>query len=149
MTKLEKMSKDDIWNAVIQIISSNDYPTESKMLNELFIVFQYYSELESGGHESFFNWMQGDIEEVGVSDYLNDLIYILVKIGANECAVIMKKYGYEMWRFFKALEAGEMVEDSFYQVIEIADREYYSQDGKLERLLEEYFVKVYPQLINE
>lgn len=136
MRNMNTLSKDDIWNATISIISDYQYPGEDQTLNELFILFQYYSELESGVHESFFNWMQKDIEKAGFSDFFNGLIYSLVKIGAKECAVTMKKYGYEMWKFFKALENGEMVDDSFYHIVEKADREYYLLDGKLGELLD-------------
>jgi hypothetical protein len=141
------MNNDDIWNAVITVISKNNYPTENKILNETYNVFQYYSELESGGHESLFTWFSEHIEEVGIANYMKELIGILEKIGANEYATIEKKYGEEMWRLYIALENDDSVEDEFYSVVEKADNEY-GKLNKLGELLETYFVKIHTDLID-
>lgn len=66
MNRDDLMNNDDIWNEVIAILSEYDISTENKNLHEAFIVFQYYSELESGGHESLFTWFKSYIEEVGI-----------------------------------------------------------------------------------
>lgn len=54
MNRKDLLNSNDIWNGVIHAISEIDYPTEDQTLNDAFTVFQYYSEMESGGHESLF-----------------------------------------------------------------------------------------------
>ena len=140
-------SSDDIWNEVIHKVCSIDFPTENQVLNEAFLVFQYYSELESGGHEALLNWWSEYISEVGITTYIKELTKVLKKIGAQEYAVILQKYGEEMWKNFVALENGEIDEYSFYQVVEKADREYYKLEDKLQHLLESYFVSIHTDII--
>ena len=147
MKRKNLLSKTDIWNAVITVLSEYDLSTDEKNLNEAFIVFQYYSELESGGHESLFTWFEWYIEEVGIDNYLNELIGILEKIGAHDYAIIEKKYGQEMWRLYVALENDEIEEDEFYDVIEKANNDYHKLNQKLEELLERYFVTIHTDLI--
>ncbi|WP_225229725.1 hypothetical protein [Sporosarcina quadrami] len=55
MTRKDLLDNDNIWNAIISVISEGDLSTKDTVLNEAFIVFQYYSELESGGHETLLN----------------------------------------------------------------------------------------------
>ena len=140
-------SSHDIWNEVIQKVCSIDFPTENQALNEAFLVFQYYSELESGGHEALLNWWSEYISEVGITAYIKELTKVLEKIAAQEYAVILQKYGEEMWKNFVALENGEIDEYSFYQVVEKADREYYKLEDKLQHLLESYFVSIHTDII--
>ncbi|MGX2959637.1 DMP19 family protein [Peribacillus sp. JNUCC 23] len=147
MKRKSLLSKTDIWNAVTTVLSEYDLSTEDKNLNEAFIVFQYYSELESGGHESLFTWFEWYIEEVGIDNYLNELIGILEEICAHDYAIIEKKYGQEMWRLYVALENDEIEEDEFYDVIEKANDEYHKLNQKLEELLETYFVTIHTDLI--
>lgn len=147
MKRKNLLSTKDIWNAMITLIGDNEYPTENKVLNETFIVFQYYSELESGGHEILFTWFSQHIEKVGITNYLQELIDILEKIGAHDYALIEKNYGEEMWKKFVALENGEIEENEFYRVINKADKEYNKLNGKLGELLETYFVKIHTDLI--
>lgn len=140
-------SREDIWNEVIHKVCSIDFPSENKTLNESFLVFQYYSELESGGHEALLNWWNEYISQVGITTYIKELTQILEKIDAHDYAVIVKKYGEEMWKTFVALENGEIDEDPFYQVIEKADADYYNLEDKLEQLLESYFVSIHTDII--
>ena len=147
MKRKDLMNNDDIWNAVISVICDYDFPTEKKTVNEAFIVFQYYSELESGGHEMLLTWFSDYIKEVGINHYLNELISILEEIGANDYVVIEKKYGEQLWQMYLALENDEIKESEFYSIIERADNEYYKLDGKLGDLLENYFVKIHTDLI--
>ena len=140
-------SSHDIWNEVIQKVCSIDFPTENQVLNEAFLVFQYYSELESGGHEALLNWWSEYISEVGITAYIKELTKVLEKIAAQEYAVILQKYGEEIWKNFVVLENGEIDEYSFYQVVEKADREYYKLEDKLQHLLESYFVSIHTDII--
>ncbi|MFD1780306.1 hypothetical protein ACFSFW_16700 [Fredinandcohnia salidurans] len=140
-------NSEDIWNEVIHKICSIDFPSEDQTLNEAFLVFQYYSELESGGHEALLNWWNEYISKVGITTYIKELTQILEKIGAQEYAMILQKYGEEMWGKFVAMENGEIDEDSFYQVIEKADGDYYSLEDKLQQLLESYFVSIHTDIL--
>ncbi|MGM0835118.1 MAG: DMP19 family protein [Bacillota bacterium] len=141
------LDNNDIWNAVIGVLSEYELSNEEKNSNEAYIVYHYYSELESGGHESLFNWFQWYIEEVGIDNYLNELIGILEKIGAHDYAIIEKKYGHEMWRLYLDLEKTKIEEDEFYHVIGKANDEYNILNGKLEKDLEAYLVKIHTDLI--
>lgn len=141
------LDNNDIWNAVIGVLSEYEQSNEEKNSNEAYIVYHYYSELESGGHESLLNWFQWYIEEVGIDNYLNELIGILEKIGAYDYAIIEKKYGHKLWRLYLDLEKAKIEEDEFYHVIGKANDEYYNLNGKLEKDLEAYFVKIHTDLI--
>ncbi len=146
--KKDLTTNDDIWNAVIQVMVDYNFPTENKVANDTYIAYNYYSELESGGHEGLLNWFSWHIEVVGIENYLKELTFILDKIGAEDYSKIEKKYGEELWRLFQELEKNEIEEDEFYNVIKEADSEYENLNGKLGELLESYFVKIYTDLID-
>ena len=148
MKKKDLTTNDDIWNAVIQVMVGYTFGTENKVANDTYIAYNYYSELESGGHEGLLNWFSWHIEEVGIENYLKELTFILDNIGAEDYSKIEKKYGEEFWRLFQALENDEIEEDDFYNVIKEADSEYENLNGKLGELLESYFVKIYTDLID-
>lgn len=147
LKRKDLLDNNDIWNAVIDVLSEYELSNEERNFNDAYIVYHYYSEMESGGHESLFNWFQWYIEKVGIDKYLNELIGILEKIGAHDYANIEKKYGHEMWRLFLDLEEAKVDEDEFYHVIEKANGEYNILNGKLEKDLEAYFVKIHTDLI--
>ena len=147
MKRKDLMSKSDIWNAVNTVLSEYDLSSEDKKLNEAFIVHQYYSNLESGGHESLFTWFGQYIKEMGIDNYLDKLIGTLEEIGAHNYARFEKKYCHKMWRLYVALENDEIEEDEFYKVIEKANDEYFKLNGELEELLEIYFVTIHTDLI--
>ena len=113
MKKKDLTTNDDIWNAVIQVMVDYNFPTENKVANDTYIAYNYYSELESGGHEGLLNWFSWHIEEVGIENYLKELTFILDNIGAEDYSKIEKKYGEELWRLFQALENDEIEEDDF------------------------------------
>ncbi|ARD47910.1 hypothetical protein [Sporosarcina sp. P33] len=148
MNRKDLLDSDNIWNAVVTVISENDLSTKDTVLNEALIVFQYYSELESGGHEVLLNWLESSIEEISIEFYFYKLITILEKIGAHDHAMIEEKYGREMWRLYVALESDEIEEDEFYNVVNKADDEYHKLNGRLEKLLETYFVSIHMNLID-
>lgn len=148
MKKSDLADRDDIWNAVIQAISEFDLPMENGVKKEAYIVFQYYAELASGGHESLFNWLSDYIKEVGISNFLKELIEVLNKIGAGDYAEIEKAYGEEIWSRLAALENGRISEENFYEVIEKADNAYYQLDNRLDELLAAYFVDIHEELID-
>ncbi|MCD8510090.1 MAG: hypothetical protein LRY73_09635 [Bacillus sp. (in: Bacteria)] len=45
------------------------------------------------------------------------------------------------------MENDEVGEEKFYEVVEIADNEYYDLGGQIGELLENYFVSIYRELI--
>lgn len=147
MNRRDLLSKDNIWNAVVSVISEHDFSTNDTVINEAFIVFHYYSELESGGHESLLTWFEPYIEEISIESYLNTLTAALEKIGAHDYAAIEKKYGQEMWNLHVALVNDETKEEEYYHIIEKADDEYYQLHQKLEGLLETYFIHIHTDLI--
>ncbi|WP_432352050.1 hypothetical protein [Sporosarcina sp. A2] len=67
-------------------------------------MFQYYSELESVGHESFLTWSGSNIEVISIDSYLKQLMAVLEKIGAHDYAEIEKKYGEELCRLYVAIK---------------------------------------------
>lgn len=147
MKRSELKSKEDIWNAVISAISHVDFPSGDPAADEISILFQYYSENESGGHEIFLNWCSELIEEQGIDAYLEKLTSILEKIGAGEYAAIEQRYLRGIWRLYKALEQDEQKEDEFYEAVQKADGAYSALDRQLEKKMEAYFIDVHPQLI--
>lgn len=144
----ELLAKDDIWNAVVSILSAHDLSSENTLLDEAFIVFHYYSELESGGHESLLNWFESYRGELSIDNYLMKLIAALEKMGAHEFAFIEKKYGKDMWRLHATLENGEDNEEEYYQTIEKADQDYYNSDQTLADLVENYFIDIHAELMD-
>lgn len=148
MYRKELVTNEDIWNAVVATISEYDYPTGNQTADEAFLAFQYYSELEGGGHVSLMTWFSEHVEEVGITSFLDALVDSLEAVGAYDYAAVEKKYGHEMWQKLKALENGEIEEGEFYAVVEQADREYDQLDGRIEELLETYFVDVHMELID-
>lgn len=148
MYRKDLLTTDDIWNAVVSTISEFDFPTRDQTADQAFLVFQYYSELESGGHGSLLTWFSEHVEEVGITSFLDVLVDALEAAGAYDYAAIEKTYGLEMWQKLKVLENGEIEEDEFYAVIEQADREYDQLDGRIQELLETYFMDVHTELID-
>ena len=147
MKRSDLKSKEDIWNAVILAISNVDFPSGDPAADELSILFQYYSENESGGHEILLNWGSESIEEQGIDAYLEKLTSILEKIGAGEYAAIEQRYLKGIWQLYKELEQDEQKEDAFLKAVEQADRAYQALGKQLENKMEAYFVDVYPKLI--
>lgn len=147
MKRKDLMSKTDISNAVMDVLSKSNLSLEDTTLNKAYIVYHYYSEVESGGHEGLFRWFGQEIKEMGIDHYLNELVEVLEEIGAHDCAMIEKKYCKKMWSLYVALENDEIDEEEFYNVVENATDEYYKLNDELRDLLEAYFVSIYTDLI--
>lgn len=147
MRRSELQNKYDIWNAMIETMCEYDFPPENKRANEVFLVYDYYSETQSGGHEGLLNWSSWYIEEMGVSNYFTELIRMLREINAHEYAAIEEKYGEKMWELHKLLENGDILEGEYYAIIEKANTEYEELNGKIGDVLEAYFVNIYQEFI--
>lgn len=148
MNRKDLIGDDAIWNAVNMMLSEQDYHIEDAKVYEAFVVHQYYSELESGGHEALLNWTQNWIKDVGIKKYRNDLVSSLEKIGAHEYAVIERSHLEELWKLHLALEDDESFEEKFLSKVELMDGAYYGLDGKLQTILESYFVEIHTDLID-
>ena len=141
------MTKEDIWNDTISILAETDYPSDNPSINDVYLAYHYYSELESGGHEAFLTWFSEQMEQTGPTTFFQNLKHSLTKINAKPYAKIIDTYGEALWQAFTALEKEEIEEDEFYNIIEKADTEYYQLNGKLEQNLEDYFIANHPKLI--
>ncbi|MGI2328993.1 DMP19 family protein [Planococcus sp. YIM B11945] len=148
MSRRDLIHTADIWNAVIDTISDYDYPTGNQIADDAYLAFQYYSELESGGHESLLTWFSEHVEEVGIINYIDELARVLETIGAHDYAVIEKTYGLVLWSKFKALENEQIEEAEFYAIVEKADSEYQQLDGVIQERMEAFFVDVHTELID-
>ena len=90
MKQSQLQNHDGIWNAVIETITAADDPTENPVFEEAFLVFQYYAETESGGHEHFLDSLKEYIEQHGTDQAVGQLTERLEKIGASAYAEIEK-----------------------------------------------------------
>ena len=150
----ELQTNNDIWNAVLTAYGEYDFPTDDEEMNDFFILFNYYCEMESGGHESLFNWFSKDIEEMGTQIYLNRLTVMLRKVGAPEYATIEEKSLEELWRLFLAVENSaneeldfESVVSEFYMLLEKLDGEYRNLGDKLSDRLSSFATVIYTEII--
>lgn len=150
----ELQTNDDIWNAVLSAYGEYNFPTNDEKMNDFFILFNYYCEIESGGHESLFNWFSKDIEEMGIQTYLIRLTKMLVKVSAQKYAVIEKNYLEELWRLFLAVESTstdephyESLEAEFCMLIEKVDGEYRNLGEELSEKLSIYATVIYTEII--
>ncbi|HSP21155.1 MAG TPA: hypothetical protein VLQ20_02390 [Planococcus sp. (in: firmicutes)] len=137
------MNADEIWNAMVDTISAMDYPTGDSERDEAFLLFQYHSVMESGGHESFLNSFEEDIERIDPAFFFRQLVQSLAHIGGTQYGEIEKKYGLPLWESYKALENDESGEEAFYTLIEKADKEYEALDSRINGLMEAYFKELY------
>ena len=154
VNRSELQTNNDIWNAVLSAYGEYVFPTDDEKNNDFFILFNYFCELESGGHESLINWFSEPIEEMGIQTYLNRLTKMLEKVGAHEYAEIEKNYIKELWRLFLAVENSgneephyESLEAEFYILIEKADSDYRNLGEKLSERLSSYAADIYTELI--
>ena len=149
----ELQTNNDIWNAVLSVYGEYDFPTNDKKMNDFFILFNYYCEMESGGHECLFNWFSKDIEEMGIQIYLNRITEMLRKVDAPEYAEIERKYLEELWRLYLAVENSgndldfESVVAEFYIQLEKVDGEYRNLGDQLSDRLSSYATDIYTEII--
>ncbi|WP_040285933.1 DMP19 family protein [Sporosarcina koreensis] len=148
MNRNELLDNESIWNAVVSVLSEADLPEDDPVMREAFLLYHYYSEMESGGHEGLLTWFGDEISEMGIGSYVQQLADALAIIGAEEYAVIEKTYGPELWRLFISLEGNDRAEEEFYEVAEQADGAYHALEAKLEQRLETYFTQIHTAVID-
>lgn len=130
-------SKEDIWNAIVEKISDIDYPTHHPLINHAYILFQYYSQMESGGHEDVLNWL---INQKKVDQPLEALRNTFLEASATSYAAIIEKYGPKMVEHFQMLEQNQPHEEDFYQEVKRADVAYWNLND-FHQIVEKYFYK--------
>lgn len=145
------MAKNDadkitVWNQMVEALSVLDYPIGEQLLDDAFVVFHYYSEMESGGHEIFLNWFS---EEMRKTDFSKRLTSALEKIGAGRYAAIEREYGTVLLQKYMELDSGKGSEEEFYRMVEKADSAYYALAGQLGELLEVHFLNIHPKVIRK
>lgn len=137
------MNADESWNAMVDALSAMEYPTGDTAKDEAFLLFQFYSSMESGGHESFLNSCEEDIQAIGPAAFFSQLANSLNMIGGSVYAAIENHYGLPLWDAYKELENGGQEEAAFYALVEKADNESAAADPPLEGLMQAYFEKLY------
>lgn len=147
ISRSKLQGSDEIWNAVIDILSDGEEAESSETFQEACLLFSYYSAMESGGHESLLNGEEEIIAAIGMPAYVTDLTKALMKIDAPAYAGILKRYGIELWNAYKGLEDKSVDESLFYAIIEKADNAYYSLDNELQEKIENYFELIHTELI--
>lgn len=154
MKRSELQTDNDIWNAVLSVYGKYDFPTNDEKMDGFFILFNYYCEMESGGHECLFNWFSKDIEKMGIQLYLNRLMKMLQKVDAHEYAELERNHLEELWTLFLAVENSgnnelnfENVVAEFYNLLEKADGEYRILGDKLSDRLSSYATDIYTEII--
>lgn len=148
MKQSELMTNDDIWNAVTKLLSETEDPSENAQLAEALLLYNYYSDMESDGHERLFNYYSETIDIIGIEQFLTEMTDSLRNMDADEYAAILDRYGADMYRMFLGLEDGPVEEAEYYHVFEQADDAYKALDGKIKDLLKAYFVKIHRGLID-
>jgi hypothetical protein len=145
----ELQQQQIIYNQVTERLIGINFPSDFPRLNKAHLLVIYHNELESGGHESFLNWQQNTVRQIGIQPYMKDLVAALQEIGAKDYANVIEQFGEHMWNLFEALENGEIDESLFYEVIELADQAYFKLNGAIRDLLEVYLLKHSKQLLEE
>lgn len=150
----EILTNDDIWNAVLAAYGNYSFPTENEKMNDFYILFNYFCEMESGGHESLLNWFSQPIQQMGTHEYLRRLAIMLEQIGANDYAEIEKAYLKEMVNIFEVIESRgfegpnyESLEADFIKIIEKADKEYRNLDEQINAQIYKYALIIYKEVL--
>ena len=155
VSRSELQTNDDIWNAVLSVAYVNyPFPTEDEKKNDIFILFSYYSEMESGGHEALLNWLSETMQEMGIQKYVSRLTKMLEQIGAKQYAEIEKAYLEEILKRYLTLENSgfedpdfEKLEAEYLTVVERADEEYRNLDEQINECLYNYAMNRHEEIL--
>lgn len=151
----ELQTNDDIWNAVLSAAYEKySFPTDNEKKNDIFILFSYFCEMESGGHEALLNWFSETMQELGIQKYLSRLTKMLEQIGAKDYAEIEKGYLEEMLKRYLSIEKSgfedpnfEKLEAEYLRVIERADEEYRNLEEQINERLYNYAVIIHEDVL--
>lgn len=146
ISKKDALTNVDRYNAVSDFIISQTYPTQNRMLDDSWRIFNYYNELGSGGHEGYLNWTIGPIPKTDIQAFYDALIHTLQEIGASRLAELEATYGILLWEKYRALEKGEIEEDEFYNIVKLADKAYLDYEETFMNQMGTYAEKLFPKL---
>ena len=146
ISKKNVLTREGRYNAVTDFIVSHTYPSENKMLDDSWRIFNYYNEIASGGHEGYLTWTAGPIPETDIHSFYDALIRTLQEIGAIRLAELEKTYGLLLWQKYHALEKGEIEEDDFYDIVQLADQAYFEYEETFINQMWTYAEKLFPKL---
>lgn len=146
ISKKDVLTREGRYNAVTDFIASHTYPSDNKMLDDSWRIFDYYNELGSGGHEGYLTWTAGPIRETDIHAFYDALIHTLQEIGAIQLAALEKTYGILLWQKYHALENGESEEDEFYDIVQLADQAYFEYEEMFINKMWAYAEKLFPKL---
>lgn len=135
MVQVKFKSREEIWNAIVEKISDIDYPTKYPVTNHAYIMFQYYSQMESGGHEDVLNWL---FNEKKIDHPLAVLINSINEAQAKSYTAYLEVKGQEMWELFQLLKRGEEQEEAFSLMVQQADEAYWNINT-FQQIVEKYF----------
>ena len=155
VNRSELQTNDDIWNAVLSAAYGNyAFPTENKKKDDIFILFSYFCEMESGGHEALLNWLSETMQGLGIQKYVSRLTKMLELIGAGDYAKIEKVYLEEMLKRYLTIENSdfddpdfEKLEAEYLFVIERADEEYRNLEEQINERLYNYAVNIHEEVL--
>lgn len=139
------MSPEEKWNEMIGQLSELELPVEDPFLQQMLLVYHYFSEMESGGHESLFRWLEMYVKDTGIDFFIAELSDALEHIGAIGYVDLVQIYGKPIWQAYEAMNQDETVEDSFYEVVETADEQYHGLGG-IGELVERYFLQQFEKI---
>ena len=146
ISKKDALTSMDRYNAVCDFIVSHTYPSQNTMLDDSWRIFNYYNELGSGGHEGYLTWTVGSIPEMDIQPFYDALIHTLQEIGATRLAELETTYGLLLWQKYHALENGEIEEDEFYNIVQLADQAYLDYEDTFINQMWSYADKLFPKL---
>ena len=146
IAKSQLQHPDDIWNEMTNVVIQHMYPSDNRLFDQLSIIYCYYSEMESGGHEALLNWQVNQIVAYGFDNYFNTLTSTLQQIGASSYAQIETQYLPLIWEKYLQLEQGEDVEDAFYELVDKADQAYRELNDAIRSMLEKSAVAIHLQV---
>lgn len=142
-----RINDTEVWNTVSDFLLDSSFPNENERINKGILLHSYYNEIESGGHEGFLRWCSDYIQQVGSSDYFNQLINGLNEISAHPYAELENNYIRKLWSLYLALEKQEITEDTFCEVVREADKIYYQLNDDIRDKLVIYYTTLYKDII--
>ena len=146
ISKKDALTSTDRYNAVYDFIVSHTYPSQNTILDDSWRIFNYYNELASGGHEGYLTWTVGPILETDIQPFYDALIHTLQEIGASKLAELETTYGVLLWQKYHALEKGEIEEDEFYDIVQLADKAYLDYEETFNKQMWSYVEKLFPKI---
>lgn len=142
-------SNDRTWDKVVELFSERAEGSGNKDMNEAFLIYHYYSDVEQGGHENFFTHFSEYIDLIGIEPFTKELTSALQKAGAKEYSDVFSRFGPEAYFMFLGLEDVYANDAEAGNALEKADDAYNRLNGGLKGKLEDYFKENYSNIVSE